>query len=131
MSSQGKAYTVEQREFMVRLKQSFDEERATQPSVSTRNPAARVAKGLKVSLWAVKTVLAEYTRAGHVSAPVTTLRIPCNSSEPRASARADLRQEGTFQSLRTAAQTEVCGSIDGKPVSLSSKIRPGPRYERV
>jgi len=74
MSSQGKAYTLEQKEFMVRLKQSFDEERATQPSVCTRNPAARVAKGLKVGLSTVKTVLAEYNRAGQVSTPVTTLR---------------------------------------------------------
>jgi transposase len=74
MSSQGKAYTLEQKEFIVRLKQSFDEERATHSSVSTRNPAARVAKGLKVGLSTVKTVLAEYHRAGQVSAPVTTPR---------------------------------------------------------
>jgi len=74
MSSQGKAYTLEQKEFIVRLKQSFDEERATQPSVSTRNPAARVAKGLQVGLSTVKTVLAEYHRSGHVSAAVRTPR---------------------------------------------------------
>jgi hypothetical protein len=50
MSSQGKAYTKEQKEFIVRLKQSYDNERAVQASVSTCDPAGRVAKGLQVSL---------------------------------------------------------------------------------
>jgi transposase len=74
MPSQGKAYTAEQKEFIVRLKHSYDEERATQSSVSTRNPAARVAKGLQVGLSTVKTVLAAYHRTGQVSAPRPTLR---------------------------------------------------------
>ena len=74
MASQGKAYTQEQQEFIVRLKHAYDEERVTAASVSTRNPAARVAKGLNVSLWAVKTILAEYNKTGQVSAPAPTLR---------------------------------------------------------
>ncbi len=74
MPSQGKAYTAEQKEFIVRLKHSYDEERATQSSVSTRNPAARVAKGLQVGLSTVKIVLAAYHRTGQVSAPRPTLR---------------------------------------------------------
>lgn len=59
MSCQGKAYTKEQKAFIVRLKQAYDEERATQATVSTRNPAGRVAKGLQVGLATVKTVIAE------------------------------------------------------------------------
>jgi len=47
MASQGKAYTKEQKEFIVRLKQSYDEERGTQATVSTRNPAGRVAQNLE------------------------------------------------------------------------------------
>jgi transposase len=74
MSFQGKAYTKEQKEFIVRLKHCYDEERASSSSVSTRDPAARVAKGLNVSLWAVKTILAEYNQTGQVSAPTSTLR---------------------------------------------------------
>ena len=74
MTSQGKAYTIEQKEFIVHLKRSYDEERALSPSVSTRNPAARVAKGLKVGLWTVKTVLAEYNRTGQVRTSKPTLR---------------------------------------------------------
>jgi hypothetical protein len=37
MSSQGKAYTKEQKEFIVRLKQSYNNERAVQASVSNYN----------------------------------------------------------------------------------------------
>lgn len=69
MASQGKAYTKEQKEFIVRLKQSYDEERGTQATVSTRNPAGRVAKNLQVGLATVKTVMAEYHRTGKVVAP--------------------------------------------------------------
>lgn len=69
MSSQGKAYTKEQKEFIIRLKQSYDEERALQTTVSTCDPAGRVAKGLQVSLSTVKAVLAEYHRTGQVETP--------------------------------------------------------------
>ena len=37
MPSQGKAYTKEQKEFIIRLKQSYDEERALSSSRSSRN----------------------------------------------------------------------------------------------
>ena len=74
MSSQGKAYTKEQKEFIIRLKQSYDEERALQTTVSTRDPAGRVAKGLQVSLSTVKAVLAEYHRTGQVETPAILSR---------------------------------------------------------
>jgi len=67
MPSQGKAYTAEQKEFIVRLKHAYDEERATQSSVSTRNPAARVAKGLQVGLSTVKTVFGDHAEMLKVS----------------------------------------------------------------
>jgi len=74
MSSQGKAYTKEQKEFIIRLKQSYDEERALQTTVSTCDPAGRVAKGLQVSLSTVKAVLAEYHRTGQVETPAILSR---------------------------------------------------------
>jgi len=74
MSSQGKAYTTEQKEFIIRLKQSYDEERAKQATVSTTNAAGRVAKGLQVSLSTVKAVMAEYHRTGPVEAPLALVR---------------------------------------------------------
>jgi transposase len=74
MSSQGKAYTQEQKEFIVRLKQSYDNERAIQASVSTGNPAGRVAKGLQVSLSTVKAIMAEYHRRGSVQTPTARVR---------------------------------------------------------
>ena len=74
MSSQGKAYTKEQKEFIIRLKQSYDEERARQATVSITNAAGRVAKGLQVSLSTVKAVMAEYHRPGPVEAPLALVR---------------------------------------------------------
>lgn len=69
MASQGKAYTKEQQEFIVRLQQSYDEERGTQATVSTRHPAGRVAKNFQVGLATVQTVMAAYHRTGQVVAP--------------------------------------------------------------
>ena len=69
MTSQGKAYTKEQKAFIVRLKQSYDADRATQASTSTRNPAGRVAKNFQVGLATVQTVMTEYHRTGKVVAP--------------------------------------------------------------
>jgi transposase len=74
MSSQGKAYTKEQKEFIVRLKQSYDKERAVQASVSTCDPAGLVAKGLQVSLSTVKTVMAEYHQRGTVETSAALVR---------------------------------------------------------
>lgn len=74
MSSQGKAYTKEQKEFIIRLKQSYDEERALQATVSTGDPAGRVARGLQVSLSTVKAILAEYHRTGHADTPAILSR---------------------------------------------------------
>jgi transposase len=65
----GKAYTKGQKEFIVTLRQAYDQERRDGDTVSTKDAANRVAKGLHVSLRTVKSVLAEYHRTGHVTAP--------------------------------------------------------------
>ena len=65
----GKAYTKGQKEFIVTLKQSYDQERLDGETVSTKDAANRVAKGLNVSLRTVKSVLAEYHRTGNVVSP--------------------------------------------------------------
>ena len=74
MSSQGKTYTKEQKEFIIRRKPAYDAERALQATVSTCDPAGRVAKGLPVSLATVKAVLAAYHRPGPVETPVSLAR---------------------------------------------------------
>jgi transposase len=65
----GKAYTKGQKEVIVTLKQSYDQERLDGETVSTKDPANRVAKGLNVSLRTVKSVLAEDHRTGKVVSP--------------------------------------------------------------
>src|SRR5512147_559576 len=74
MSSQGKAYPKEQKEFIIRLKQCYDEEHARQSTVSTPNAAGRVATGLQVRLSTVKAVMAEDHRTGPVEAPLALIR---------------------------------------------------------
>lgn len=64
MASQGKASTKEHKECIVRLQPSYDEERGTQTTVSTRNPAGRVAKNFQVGLATVKTVMRNITGPG-------------------------------------------------------------------
>jgi len=44
----GKAYTKEQKEFIVTLKQSYVKERLNGDTVSTKEPANRIAQGLNV-----------------------------------------------------------------------------------
>lgn len=67
----GKAYTKEQKEFIVTLKQSYDQERLNGDTVSTKEPANRIAQGLNVSLRTVKSILSEYNRTGKVNSPST------------------------------------------------------------
>lgn len=67
--SRGKAYTKGQKEFIVTLKQSYDKEKSTGETVSTRDPAKRVAVGLNVSLRTVKSVLSEYNRTFKIESP--------------------------------------------------------------
>ena len=65
----GKAYTSVQKEFIVTLKQSYDKEKLSGPTVSTKDPANRVASGLNVSLRTVKSILIEYNQTGKVHSP--------------------------------------------------------------
>jgi len=53
----------------VRLKQSYDEERGSQATVSTRPPAGSGAKHFPVGLATVQTVMAAYPRTGKGVAP--------------------------------------------------------------
>lgn len=120
MSSQGKAYTKAQKAFIVRLKQSYDEERATQATVSTRNPAGRVAKGLQVGLSTVKTVIAEYNRTGTVVAPTP---IPRGKPPYRVGSALEtmirervrvLNRRGEYVSIRSLRGWlyQECGQVD-------------------
>ena len=69
--SKGKAYTKGQKEFIVILKKSYDQEKLNSDVVSTNDAAKRVANGLRVSLRTVKSVLSEYNRTGKVDSPST------------------------------------------------------------
>ena len=67
--SQGKAYTKGQKEFIVTLKQSYDQEKFDGETVSTKDPTNRVAKGLCVGLRTVKSVLSEHNLTQKVDSP--------------------------------------------------------------
>ena len=69
--ARGKAYTKGQKEFIVILKQSYDQERFAGETVSTKDPANRVAGGLTVCLRTVKSILSKYNRTGKVNTPST------------------------------------------------------------
>jgi transposase len=71
--SRGKAYTKGQKEFIVTLKQLYDQEKHNGGTVSTQDAAKRVAKGLNVSLRTVKSILSEYNRTGKIE-PASTNR---------------------------------------------------------
>ncbi|MDQ3966514.1 MAG: hypothetical protein M3246_08730, partial [Actinomycetota bacterium] len=53
---QGKAIDVRDRQFVVRLKDYFDQERHQGLSVSTQDPAGRVAKALGIGKRTVKAI---------------------------------------------------------------------------
>lgn len=68
--SQGKAIDIRERQFVVRLKEYFDQECRQGPVVSTQNPVARVAKTLGIGERTVKQILSTYYKTGQVTAPV-------------------------------------------------------------
>lgn len=65
--SQGKAIDVWERQFVVRLKTHFDQERRQGSSVSTQDPAGRVAQALGIGRRSVKEILSTYRKTGQVS----------------------------------------------------------------
>jgi transposase len=67
---QGKAIDVRDRQFVVRLKDYFDQERHQGLSVSTQDPAGRVAKALGIGKRTVKGILSTYHQGGQIAAPV-------------------------------------------------------------
>jgi transposase len=66
---QGKAIDVRDRQFVVRLKDYFDQERHQGLSVSTQDPAGRVAKALGIGKRTVKAILSTYHQGGQIAAP--------------------------------------------------------------
>jgi transposase len=68
--SRGKAYTKGQKEFIVALKKSYDEEKISSDTISTKGSANRVSKGLKVSIRTVRNILSEYKKTGQVNSPL-------------------------------------------------------------
>lgn len=66
---QGKAIDVRDRQFVVRLKDYFDQERHQGLSVSTQDPAGRVAKALGIGKRSVKAILSTYHHGGQIAAP--------------------------------------------------------------
>ena len=67
---QGKAVDLQERELVIRLKEHFDRERDQGSSVSTKDPADRVAKALSIGKRTVKEILSTYHKTGQVVAPV-------------------------------------------------------------
>ena len=63
---QGKTIDVRDRQFVVRLKDYFDQERHQGLSVSTQDPAGRVAKALGIGK---KAILSTYHQGGQIAAP--------------------------------------------------------------
>lgn len=57
MSFQGREFTPEMVEFVVRLKRYFDKEKEAGPVASTQNPSARTAAGLRIGEATVKRIM--------------------------------------------------------------------------
>jgi transposase len=66
---QGKAVDLRGRQFVVRLKEVFDQERRAGAVVSTKDPAGRVAKALGLGKRTVKDILSTYHHTGQLLAP--------------------------------------------------------------
>jgi transposase len=66
---QGKAVDLRGRQFVVRLKAVFDQERRAGAVVSTKDPAGRVAKALGLGKRTVKDILSTYHHTGQLLAP--------------------------------------------------------------
>ena len=67
--SQGQAVDFRERQFVVRLKDYFDQERQQGLSVSTHDAVGRVAKALDLGTRTVKEMLSTYHTAGQVAVP--------------------------------------------------------------
>lgn len=67
--SQGQAVDFRERQFVVRLKEYFDQERQQGLSVSTQDAVGRVAKALDLGKRTVKEILSTYHKAGQVAVP--------------------------------------------------------------
>src|SRR5882724_8082087 len=63
---QGKAVDLRGRQFVVRLKEVFDQERRAGVVVSTKDPAGRVAKALGLGKRTVKDILSTYHHTGQL-----------------------------------------------------------------
>ncbi len=107
----GRRYTKGRKEFIVTLKKSYDKEKLDAETVSTEDPADRVAEGLNVSLRTVKSILSEYKRTGKVEPPSSnrgkpSFRISSQlESEIRQRIR-ELNRNGQYVSIRS-----LCGRI--------------------
>jgi transposase len=66
---QGQAVDFRERQFVVRLKEYFDQERQQGLSVSTQDAVGRVATALGLGKRTVKEILSTYHKAGHVAVP--------------------------------------------------------------
>jgi transposase len=66
---QGQAVDFRERQFVVRLKAYFDQERQQGLSVSTHDAVGRVAKALGLGKRTVKEILSTYQKAGQVAVP--------------------------------------------------------------
>ena len=66
---QGKAVDLRGRQFVVRLKEVFDQERRAGAVVSTKDPAGRVAKALGLGKRTVKDILSTSHHTGQLLAP--------------------------------------------------------------
>jgi transposase len=75
--SQGKAIDVWERQFVVRLKAHFDQERRQNSLVSTQDPEGRVAKALGIGRRSVKEILSTYHKTGQV-----TVAVPQSKGNP-------------------------------------------------
>jgi len=62
MSQQGKTFSLEQKQFIVNLKLSYDIEINIGPTISTKDSVGRVAKGLGIGKRTVESILAQKKR---------------------------------------------------------------------
>src|SRR5881396_591637 len=69
---QGKAVDLRGRQFVVRLKAFFDQERRAGAVVSTKDPAGRIATALGLGKRTVKDILSTYHRTGNALRPLLT-----------------------------------------------------------
>jgi len=64
MSQQGKTLSLEQKQFIVNLKLSYDAEKSIGPTISTKDSVGRVSKGLGIGKRTVENILAQYKKDG-------------------------------------------------------------------